>query len=54
MADVVVWSGSPFSVYTHAERVYMDGALVFDRDDANTQPHTDFEVGLPNAAGDVQ
>ncbi len=54
MADVVVWSGSPFSVYSHAEQVYMDGALVFDRNDPSTQPRTDFEVGLPNAAGDVQ
>src|SRR3984893_2957755 len=31
MADVVVWSGNPFSVYTRAERVYVDGALAFDR-----------------------
>jgi imidazolonepropionase-like amidohydrolase len=49
MADVVVWSGNPLSVYTHAERVYLGGALVYDRDDARHQPHTDFEVGLPTA-----
>ncbi len=54
LADVVVWSGSPLSVYTHAERVYLGGALVFDRNDPKSQPSTDFEVGLPGAAGDVQ
>ena len=30
-ADVVLWSGDPFSVYTHAEKVWIDGALLFDR-----------------------
>jgi hypothetical protein len=27
MADVVVWSGNPFSVYTKADLVYVDGAV---------------------------
>ena len=27
MADVVLWNGNPFSVYAHAEKVYVDGAL---------------------------
>jgi imidazolonepropionase-like amidohydrolase len=47
MADVVVWSGSPFSVYSRAERVYVDGILVYDRgrDGALAVP-TDFETGL--------
>ncbi|MEL7030186.1 MAG: amidohydrolase, partial [Pseudomonadota bacterium] len=27
-ADVVVWSGDPFSVYTEAEKVFIDGALI--------------------------
>ena len=31
MADVVLWNGTPFSVYAHAEQVYIDGALLFDR-----------------------
>ncbi|MFN3182546.1 MAG: amidohydrolase [Nannocystaceae bacterium] len=53
MADVVVWSGDPLSVYTRTEKVYMEGALVFDRDDPDAH-HTDFEVGIPSAAGDVQ
>ena len=54
LADVVVWSGDPLSVYSQAERVYLGGALVFDRADAAHQPRTDFEVGLPGAAGEVQ
>jgi imidazolonepropionase-like amidohydrolase len=45
-ADVVVWSGSPFSVYTRAERVYVDGELVFDR--AGERPRSDFDLGLRN------
>ena len=44
MADVVVWSGNPFSVYSRAEKVYVDGALIYDR--GKLQPRTDFEVGI--------
>lgn len=47
MADVVIWSGDPFSVYSKAEKVFVDGALVFDRNDPRYQPATDFELGLP-------
>jgi imidazolonepropionase-like amidohydrolase len=46
MADVVVWSGDPFSVYARAEKVYIDGALLYDRADPAHQPRTDFELGL--------
>jgi imidazolonepropionase-like amidohydrolase len=45
MADVVLWSGDPFSVYSRAEKVYIDGALVFDRNDPARQWKTDFELG---------
>jgi len=45
-ADVVIWSHNPFSVYARADRVYIDGALIFDRFDPSRQPRTDFEVGL--------
>lgn len=48
-ADIVVWSGDPFSVYSKAERVFIDGALVYDRADPNRQPRSDFEVGQPSA-----
>ncbi len=30
-ADVVVWSDDPFSVYSLADQVFIDGALVFER-----------------------
>ncbi len=45
MADVVLWNGDPFSVYTQAEQVYIDGALTYDRDDPSKQFLSDFEVG---------
>ncbi|HEX2449494.1 MAG TPA: amidohydrolase [Gemmatimonadales bacterium] len=44
-ADVVVWSGDPFSVYSKAEQVYNDGWLVFDRNDPRHQWRTDFNLG---------
>ncbi len=47
MADVVVWSGNPFSVYAQAEKVYIDGALLYDRADEKRSPRTDFELGQP-------
>jgi imidazolonepropionase-like amidohydrolase len=46
MADVVVWSGNPFSVYSRAEKVYIDGALAYDRNDPARQPRMDFDLGL--------
>jgi hypothetical protein len=51
MADVVLWSGNPFSVYSRPEKVYIDGALVFDRNDPARQPETDFELGIRDAQG---
>jgi imidazolonepropionase-like amidohydrolase len=45
MADVVVWNGTPFSVYAHAEQVYIDGARIYDRNDAARQPRSDFMLG---------
>ena len=51
MADVVVWSGDPFSVYGKAVQVYNDGWLVYDRADAAHQPRTDFELGRAPAPG---
>lgn len=44
-ADVVLWSGNPFSTYTKAEQVYVDGGLVFDLNQPSAQPISDFEVG---------
>jgi len=45
-ADVVVWSGDPFSVYSKAELVYNDGWLVYDRHNPAQQPATDFNLGI--------
>jgi imidazolonepropionase-like amidohydrolase len=45
-ADVVLWSGDPFSVYSLADQVWIDGALVYDREDPYLQPLTDFELGV--------
>ncbi len=44
-ADVVIWSGNPFSVYTKVDQVYIDGALAFDKA-TNFMPHTDFDLGV--------
>ena len=46
-ADVVLWSGDPFSVYAQADRVWIDGAPVYDRSDPDAQPMSDFELGQP-------
>ena len=51
MADVVLWSGSPFSVYTRAELVYIDGALVYDRNNPADNPVTDFSLGTSSLTG---
>jgi imidazolonepropionase-like amidohydrolase len=45
MADVVVWNGNPFSVYTKVDQVYIDGALAFDRNDPTANPVSDFSLG---------
>ncbi len=42
-ADLVLWSGNPFSVYSHADQVYIDGFRYFDRA-AGVRPVTDFEL----------
>ena len=45
-ADVVIWSGDPFSVYSRAERVFIDGAQQYDRSDPTRQPRRDFMIGI--------
>jgi imidazolonepropionase-like amidohydrolase len=54
MADVVVWSADPFSVYARAVQVYNDGWLVYDRSDPAHQPRTDFQLGQVPASGGVR
>ena len=45
-ADVVIWTGDPFSAYAHAERVFIDGAQVFDRGETAKLPRSDFQLGI--------
>ena len=54
MADVVLWDGNPFSVYSKPERVYIDGALAYERGNNELNPVTDFTLGTAAAAGGVQ
>ncbi len=43
-ADVVIWSADPLSSYAVAERVFIDGALMYERG-AQRDPPSDFELG---------
>ena len=51
MADVVVWSSTPFSVYSFADVVLIDGAVRYDRANPAVAPESDFMLGQPAAAG---
>lgn len=53
MADVVLWNGDPLSVYSRPEKVWIDGALMFDMMDRKRRPVSDFELGQPGE-GDVK
>jgi imidazolonepropionase-like amidohydrolase len=53
MADVVLWNGDPFSDYTRPERVWIDGAQMYDMNDPKRRPVSDFELGQPGE-GDVK
>jgi len=43
-ADVVIWDGSPFSIESKAQYVFINGQLVFDRK-KNLRQQSDVEVG---------
>ncbi len=47
MGDVVIWNGTPFSVFALAEQVFIDGALVYDRANPSAKPRSDFMLGQP-------
>src|SRR6476619_8054031 len=53
MADVVLWNGNPYSDYTRPERVWIDGAMMYDANDPKRRPVSDFELGQPGE-GDVK
>jgi len=52
-ADVVLWNGDPFSDYSRPERVWIDGAEMYDANDPHKRPVSDFELGQPGE-GDVK
>jgi len=53
MGDVVLWNGNPLSVYTRPEKVWVDGAMLYDVNNPRLRPVSDFELGQPGE-GDVK
>ena len=53
MADLVLWNGNPLSVYSRPDKVWIDGALMFDSSNPKIRPVSDFELGQPGE-GDVK
>jgi len=53
MADVVLWNADPFDTYARPERVWIDGALLYDSANPRLRPLSDFELGQPGE-GDVK
>ena len=53
MGDVVLWNGNPLSVYSRPEKVWVDGALLYDAGNRKLRPVSDFELGQPGE-GDVK
>jgi imidazolonepropionase-like amidohydrolase len=53
MADVVLWNADPFDTYARPERVWIDGALLYDSANPRLRPVSDFELGQPGE-GDVK
>lgn len=51
MGDVVLWNGNPFSSYALADKVWIDGALMYDRQDRSRQPVSDFLLGQSDSQG---
>lgn len=47
MADVVLWNANPLSVYARPEKVWVDGAMLYDSSDPKRRPVSDFELGQP-------
>ena len=43
-ADLVIWSGNPFSAYTRSEQVFVDGALIWDLQAGGRQFELDAEL----------
>ena len=52
-ADVVLWNANPFSVYARPEKVWIDGAVMYDWADPKRRPTADFELGQ-QGSGDTK
>ena len=52
-ADLVLWNGNPLSVYSRPEKVWVDGAMLFDSADRKRRAVSDFELGQ-TGEGDVK
>lgn len=52
-ADVVLWSTDPFSVYSKAEKVWIDGSLRYDLNNPEVAPTSDFNLGMLSGEGDL-
>ena len=53
MADIVLWNGNPLSTYTRPDKVWIDGAMMYDAENPRIRPVSDFELGQPGE-GDVK
>src|SRR3546814_18717779 len=52
MADVVLWNGDPMSVYTRPEKVWVDGALLYEMHDPKRRRVSDFDqIGSASGRG---
>lgn len=51
-ADIVIWNQNPFSVFAKAEKVFVDGALVFDLNDKTKNAVSDFDLGILDPTGE--
>ncbi len=53
MGDVVLWNANPLSTYARPEKVWIDGALLYDAQNPKLRPVSDFELGQ-SGEGDVK
>ncbi len=51
MADMVIWSGNPFSIKSKVEKVFIDGVLQFDRESTRRKQLSDFDIGILDPEG---
>lgn len=43
-ADIVIWDEDPFSTYSRPDKVFIDGQILFDKQN-NIKPRSDFRLG---------